>query len=269
MVSSSAQASLRKAANSRPVEFGARVGHAVNGLVHMLIGGLAIAVALGTARDADQSGALSALSRTPFGAVLLWVVVIGLGALGLWQLLQTALVRESDRKRRWMRRLKEAGKAVAYLALAATALRFATGGSADSEEQSQDFSAGILAQPFGIVLLLLVGLLVIGIGVYFVVKGVRKKFLEDLQTPAGTTGDVIEVLGVVGFVAKGVALGVVGILFAVAAFTVDPDRATGLDGALKALAELPFGVAVLIAVGIGFLAYGVYCVVRAFRSTRI
>lgn len=269
MVSSSAQAPLRKAANSRPVELGARVGHAVNGLVHMLIGGLAITVALGTAGEADQSGALSALSDTPFGALLLWVVVIGLGALGLWQLLQTALVRESDRKRRWGRRLKEAGKAVAYLALAATALRFATGGSADSEQQSQDFSAGILAQPFGVVLLLLVGVLVVGIGVYFVVKGVRRKFLEDLDSPSGTTGQAVEVVGVVGYVAKGIALVVVGILFAVAAFTADPDRATGLDGALKALAELPFGVAVLIAIGIGFLAYGVYCVVRAFRSNKL
>jgi len=269
MVSSSAQAPLRKAANSRPMEMLARVGHAVNGLVHMIIGGLAIAVALGAAQNADQSGALSALSKTPFGAVLLWIIVVGLGALGIWQLLQTALVREPDRRKRWVRRLKELGKAVAYLALAATALRFATGGSADSEEQTQDFSAGVLAQPFGVVLLLLIGLLVIGIGVYFVVKGVRKKFLEDVDAPSGTTGDAFEVLGVVGFVAKGVALLVVGVLFAVAAFTADPDKASGLDGALHALAELPFGIVLLIAVGVGFLAYGVYCVVRAFRARKL
>jgi hypothetical protein len=266
MVSSSAQAPLRKAADSRPVEIGARIGYAVNGLVHGLIGGLAIAVALGAGQDADQSGALSALAATPAGAALLWVVVIGLGALGLWQLLQTALVREPDSKRRWGRRLKEAGKAVAYLALAATALRFATGGSSDSEEQARDFSAGILGQPFGVLLLLLVAGLVIGIGGYFVVKGVRKKFLDDIRKPTGSAGDATVVLGVVGYVAKGIALVVVGILFGVAALTADPDRATGLDGALKALAGLPFGVAVLLAVGVGFLAYGVYCVVRGLRA---
>jgi hypothetical protein len=266
MVSSSAQAPLRKAANSRPVEALARVGHGVNGMLHGLIGGLAIAVALGAGQDADQTGALSALAANPAGAVLLWVVVIGLGALGLWSLLQTALVRESDRKRRWADRLSEGGKAVAYLALAATAARFATGGSADSQEQTQDFSASLLAQPFGVLLLGIVALVVIGIGVYFVVKGVRKKFLEDIREPGGTAGQATEVLGVVGFVAKGVALAVAGILFAVAAFTTDPERATGLDGALKSLAELPFGAAVLIAIGVGFLAYGVFCVVRAFRG---
>jgi hypothetical protein len=266
MVSSSARAPLRKAANSRPVEVLARVGYAVNGLLHGLIGGLAIAVALGAGEDADQSGALSALAANPAGAALLWVVVIGLGALGLWSLLQLALVRESDSKRRWTRRLKEGGKAAAYLALAATAARFATGGSADSQEQTQDFSAGLLAQPFGVALLLLVALLVIGIGVYFIVKGVRKTFLDDIREPGGTAGQATEVLGMVGFVAKGIALVVVGILFAVAAFTTDPERATGLDGALKALSDLPFGVAVLIAIGTGFLAYGLFCVVRAFRA---
>ncbi len=266
MVSSSAQAPLRKAANSRPVEVLARVGYAVNGLLHGLIGALAIAVALGAGSDADQSGALSALSSNPVGAVVLWVVVIGLGALGLWQLLQTVLVRETDTKRRWAARLKEGGKAVAYLALAATAARFATGGSTDSEQQTQDFSAGLLAQPFGVVLLLLVAALVIGIGLYFAYKGIRKKFLEDIREPGGNAGKATEVVGVTGYVAKGIALVVVGILFGVAALTADPDQATGLDGALKALAELPFGKAVLVAVGVGFLAYGVYCLVRARRA---
>lgn len=269
MVSSSAQAPLRKAANSRPVEVLARVGHAVNGLLHGLIGGLAIAVALGAGSDADQTGALSALASNPLGAIVLWIVVIGLGALGLWQLLQTLLVREPDAKRRWVARLKEGGKAAAYLALAATAARFATGGSADSEQQTQDFSAGLLAQPFGVLLLMLVAVLVIGIGVYFILKGLLKTFLKDINLPAGTAGRATEVLGVIGFVAKGIALVVVGLLFGVAALTTDPEQATGLDGALKALADLPYGAAVLIAVGVGFLAYGVYCVVRARRTRKL
>ena len=70
-------------------------------------------------------------------------------------------------------------------------------------------------------------------------------------------------LGTVGYVAKGVAIIVVGILFAVAAVKVDPDDSTGLDGALKSLASLPFGMVILIAVGLGLIAYGVYTFVRA------
>jgi hypothetical protein len=73
----------------------------------------------------------------------------------------------------------------------------------------------------------------------------------------------VTVLGVVGYVAKGLALVAVGVLFAVAAVTFDPSKAKGLDGALKALAHLPFGTVILVAVGIGVIAYGVYLGARA------
>jgi hypothetical protein len=64
-------------------------------------------------------------------------------------------------------------------------------------------------------------------------------------------------------VAKGIALGAVGVLFVVAAATVNPEGADGLDGALRALASLPLGVVILVLVGAGFIAYGVYSFVRA------
>lgn len=59
-----------------------------------------------------------------------------------------------------------------------------------------------------------------------------------------------------GYVAKGVALGVVGVLFMVAAATNDPEEAGGLDAALRSLLELPAGTALLTAVGLGITAYG-------------
>jgi len=70
-------------------------------------------------------------------------------------------------------------------------------------------------------------------------------------------------LGVVGYVAKGIALFAVGVLFVVAAFTFDPEKASGLDGALKSLADLPFGIVILVAVGIGLIAYGLFLVARS------
>jgi hypothetical protein len=53
---------------------------------------------------------------------------------------------------------------------------------------------------------------------------------------------------------------------AVAAFTLDPSKSTGLDGALKALATLPLGAVILVVIGIGLVAYGVYCFARAWRA---
>ena len=70
-------------------------------------------------------------------------------------------------------------------------------------------------------------------------------------------------LGQVGYSARGVALGAVGVLFVVAAVTTDPQKADGLDGALRAFADLPFGKVVLVVIGLGWVAAGVYTALRA------
>jgi hypothetical protein len=251
---------------SRKLRVLARAGYAANGVLHILIGVIAVSVAFGRGGNADQDGALGALAANPFGAVLLWVMAIGLTALAMWQLVQVVLVRESDTKKLWAARVKELGKAVAYGAVAATAFTYAMGGSSNGDQGAQSASATLLGTPFGVVLLVLLALIVVAIGGYFIVKGARKKFLDDIEVPSGTAGKATLRLGMAGYIAKGVALAVVGVLFAVAAVTADPDQAAGLDGALKALAELPFGIAILTLVGLGFIAYGIYCFVRARRA---
>ena len=69
-------------------------------------------------------------------------------------------------------------------------------------------------------------------------------------------------LGRVGYIAKGVALGIVGVLFMLAAWHADESEATGLDGAMRTLKEGPAGTLLLSLVALGFIAFGVYCVVR-------
>ncbi|WP_066042076.1 DUF1206 domain-containing protein [Herbiconiux solani] len=258
----------RDASNNPVFQVLARSGFAVNGLLHILIGGIAIGVALsgaggGSGGEADQSGALRQVSSTPGGLFVLWVAVIGLFALGLWQIVQVRLVDDPDAKKKWGRRASEAGKAVVYIALGVTALTFALGGSSNSSDSSQTLSARLLETPGGVFLLVAIGLAVVGGGIGFVVIGIRRTFRKQIHVPAGQAGRAVVVLGTVGYIAKGIALFVVGVLFVVAAFTYDPEKASGLDGALKALVGLPFGVAVLVAVGIGLIAYGVYLGVRA------
>ncbi|GAA3877751.1 DUF1206 domain-containing protein [Leifsonia kafniensis] len=241
----------------------ARAGFAANGVLHGVIGAIAISVAIGGGGEADQSGALGKLAAAPGGAVLLWAIVVGLVALGLWQIVQIFVVVGPDPKRRWARRLADFGKAVAYFAVAAIALIFAAGGSTNSADSSQNFSASVLAAPGGVFLLIVVGLVVSGIGVYFIFNGATKKFTDDIVVPAGAVGELIIVIGMLGYIAKGVALGVIGILFVIAAVTFDPSKASGLDGALKSLVALPYGAVILTIIGIGLIAYGVYCCARA------
>jgi hypothetical protein len=240
----------------------ARGGFVVTGVLHILIGGLAVSVAIGGGGEADQGGALEQVAQAPFGLAVLWVLAAGLVALGLFQLLTAVVIRGTD-KDAWADRAKEGGKGIAYLAVGASAATYATGASPDSSDQTQSISAQLLATPGGVVLLVVLGLAVAAIGVYFVVKGARKKFLDDVALPGGTRAKTATGLGIVGYISKGIAIAIVGVLFIVAAFTADASEATGLDGALKSLAGLPFGTVILLVVAFGLVAYGVYCMIRA------
>jgi len=268
-----ARSAARKAEDSAPFQALARVGYAVNGLLHVMIGLIAIGVATGAGgaggtggsggAPADQSGALGQLAASPGGVFVLWAIVIGLAALGLWQVVQAFLVPAREPKRKWAHRAIELGKGVVYLAIAGTAFTFASGATSDAAKTTQDSTATLLRLPGGILVLVLLGLFVVVIGGFFVYRGAAGKFTDAISVPDGAPGIAIVALGVVGYVAKGIALGVVGTLFLVAAYTTDPAKATGLDGALKSLVGLPFGPVILIGVGVGLIAFGVYSFARA------
>nr|WP_281364348.1 DUF1206 domain-containing protein [Microcella alkalica] len=161
------------------------------------------------------------------------------------------------------RGLVSALKGLVYGALAASAVTIAMGGRSDSVEDAREVSAFLIGTPGGVFVLGLLGAVIGGIGAYFIVKGARRGFRDDLRVPDGKTGRTVVTLGVIGYVAKGVALLALGVLVIVAAVTADSSGVTGLDGALRAIAELPFGVALLSIVGVGLVAYGVYCGARA------
>lgn len=244
-----------RAGDSDALEGAARAGYAGSGLMHVLIAWIALQVAwIGSSRAADQSGALQALAANGLGRVLLWAAVLGFAGLGLWQL--TELVRRQDTGDR----IKAAAKSVVYLVLAWTSLTFARGGATSSRSKTRDVTAGLLQHGVGRVLVGAVGLAILGVGGYHVVKGVRKKFLEDLDEHPGPA---VVWLAVAGYVAKGVALGIVGILFLLAAVHGSARSATGLDGALHTLRGQPFGVLLLTLVALGFAAYATYSVARA------
>ena len=249
--------------NSTPVRALARAGFAVNGVVNAIIGIIAIGIAVSGGGSADQSGAFAAIAANPAGLVLLWAIAIALAALGLWYLLGSFLETDGDTKNRAAKIAIRVGKGVAYLALSVGAAGFAVGSGSDSGGQATSFTAQLLAAPGGVILVVVIGLVVCGIGGYMVWKGLSRGFEEDLDVPSGRTGKVVRGAGVLGYVARGIALFVVGVLFIVASVTADPSKASGLDGALKALADLPFGKVILVVVGLGFIAYGVYSALRA------
>lgn len=246
-------------AGDHPVlENAARLGYATSGVLHLLIGwlGLQVAWAGSSGTTADQSGALQTLSGNAVGKVLLWLFVIGFLGLALWQVTEAIVGRgeASDRA-------KAIAKFVVYLFLSFIAFSYARSGSgSSSSQQSVDFTANLMSKPFGQILVGAVGLAVVGVAVYHVHKGWTKKFLQDLREHPGQW---VVRAGRFGYIAKGIALGVVGALFVIAAVKSEPEKASGLDGALHTLRDAPFGPILLTLIALGFASYAVYSFARA------
>ena len=245
----------------------ARTGFAASALLQVLVGVLAIRIAVGASGGRpDQSGAFAGIAKTPIGGVLLWATAAACFALAAWFLLTAVLRRDRTPLRRWGKRIADASKTVLYGVIGAQALRFALGDGSSSASTERRSSGSLLTVPGGPVVLALIGAATAAVGVFLVVRGATRGFTKDLDLPEGGPGRAVVVLGVVGFVARGVAIMAVGVLFVVAAVTVDPAKATGLDGALHAFSATSLGRVLLTGIGAGWCASGLYTAVVAWRD---
>ncbi|MBA3232418.1 MAG: DUF1206 domain-containing protein [Propionibacteriales bacterium] len=260
-----ARSTAEQVNNSKWFDVLVRVGLVSYGIVHLLIGWLALQLALGdSSGSASQQGALRQLAQEPYGEVLLWLIALGLLALAVWKAIEAIWGHQSqDGSKRTLKRMGSAGKTILYLLLAVSAAKTAMGQQSKSSQDST--TSKLMDLPFGRFLVLAVGLAIIGVGVALILKGVKKKFLRDLDSRAtsGSTGSVIEKLGQVGYIAKGVSLGTVGGLFVWAAWTYDADKAGGLDVALHTLLGTGLGPWLLVLVALGIICFGAYCFARA------
>jgi hypothetical protein len=255
------------ATNSRTLELLARAGFAASGILHLLVGAIAIRLAMGGTGDADFSGAVAELATQPAGPFLLWASFAACAALALWQAGDAIFdYNHLQTKEKAGKKAKAAAQALVYAGLALTLMSFArgTGSSGDNQAPPSDFTASLMKAPGGVALLVLLGAGIAVTGVAYGIRGVRKSFEKQLSMPASPAArNAVSVLGVAGYVAKGTVLLLTGLLIAIATLEAHPEESTGLDGALRALRDQPFGLYVLAAVGAGLICYGVYMVVRA------
>jgi hypothetical protein len=262
-VAHSARRTARQVARSNALETLTRVGFIGYGLLHLAVAWLAVQIALGrSAAEGDQAGAFRYVAGQPFGRFLLIVTVIGLAAMALWQLLLALIGHREERGfARIAERLASACRTVIYAALAWTAYRVVAGTPTSNAEQAQQATAGIMAKPYGPFLVALAGLAVVALGIGLVVYGARKSFEKRLMLArmSRRARRVAVRLGQAGYIAKGVAFGIVGVLLVQAVASHNPAKSRGLDAALRALADQPYGTFLLILVALGFAAFGVYC----------
>jgi hypothetical protein len=267
MVDTPIQGAANRATDSDAFEYTARAGFAVSGVLHVLIAYIIVRIAFGFGGNADQSGALATLARQTGGALILWVVAVGLVALGLWRIAEAIVGSkpgersggDQDDTPAW-KRAKSLGLAVVNFAIALSAARFAMGSGQQSSQQNAGLSAQMMQSGWGKAILIVVALVLVAIGGYHVYKGASKKFLKDLRVSGGTG---VTAVGITGYAAKGMVLAGAGVLVIVAILQADPSKAAGLDAAVKTLGHAPFGKVLLVVAALGIASFGAYSFVRS------
>jgi hypothetical protein len=211
----------------------ARTGLVAKGLSFGLVGALAIALAVGSGGKAtSREGALAQLSHHLFGKVVLIALAVGFGA---------------------------------GLAFTTLKILFGSGGGGSQTEKAHRSTAMALGWPAGRYLVAAAGIVVIGVGLWNLYRGIARKF-EDKWRVASLSATVRTWgarAGVVGHVARFVVFGLIGLFLVRAAIDYDPKDAIGLDGALQKLAHASYGSYLLGLTAAGLVAYGVYCLVDA------
>jgi hypothetical protein len=243
----------------------ARFGIAARGMVYVVIGVLAVKLALGAGGKAtDQQGAFKTIADQPLGTVLLAMVAIGLLGYASWRLLRAALggtQGQDDLKDR----IDGVASGISYAILFAAAVKILAGAGGGGGADPDDAAGGVLGWPGGPWLVGLVGLVVIGVGLQQGYKGVTRAFMEGTDTTR--MHDRVEHaytgFGVFGHLARMVVFALIGVFLTKSALDFKPDEAVALDGALAKVADAPYGPLLLGIVAAGLIGFGAFSLVES------
>lgn len=262
----------RRAARSKPVRLLGRAGFLARGLMYIVIGWIAVEVAFGkTSQQADRNGALQALGRTPGGEIALWILGIGLFGMAVWRLAETAFgppVEAKDKRKAVWVRLSCLSKAVVYAVLGYGVLKYAVGAGSppSSDQESVDLTATLMRHPGGRAAVIVIGLVLIGSGLYLAFQAWRARFRKDLllSEMGRRTTTIVDWLGRIGGIARGGVFIIAGVFLIIAAADAKPGEAKGLDSSLRALTQTPLGPWLLALIALGLITFGLFslCEVR-------
>jgi Domain of Unknown Function (DUF1206) len=237
--------------------------------MYALVGLLALRVALlGRGKAPDRESALKAVADEQFGRVLLSAIAIGLLGYALWQLARAVLGGnlEGGEDESVFKRIGYAARGIFYGALFVSTTMIVFGADEGGNKREEDrATAYVLDLPAGPLIVGAVGLAFIAAGGFNLYRGVTRKFREKLKLRKLSDAEdkTYTVIGVIGFVARGVVFSLIGIFLVRAAYQYDPKEAVGIDGALAELAQASYGLFLLGSVAVGLFAFGLYSFVEA------
>jgi hypothetical protein len=271
-----AAASMARGASGIWLRAGSRFGLACRGTVYLLIGYLALRLALAHGGRADvpasSAGAVQAAVATAWGRFPLVLLVAGLAAYALTQLIEAAFrpAHATGAAGRWRQRAVSLWGFVLYSAFCLTTARLLAGSPAPQtarSEQRQDtgIAADLLRTGWGRAVLILAGILFMVGGVEAARRAVRLDFRERFTAERMSRALAIttRVLGAFGCLARAVVFILAGVFIAKAGVLSSPGQAKGLDAIFRSVASSQYGPWLLALLASGLLCYGLYCLIEA------
>ncbi len=267
-----AERTARQAARNPWAERYARFGYICKGVVYIVMGWLTAKAALGVQGGvlSDRKGVILALYGQPLGRLLLAVLAVGLTGYALWCLALALVDAElmGHEPKGLIARVSYGAIGCSYLGFAIGTLRLIsyTGSLGNSSDTvAQDWTARLLAAPFGVALVLAVGTVCAAVAVSLVIEGWTGRFLRHFRLAAMSSEErrIVLYTGRAGLLSLGAIFAVIALFLIVAALRHSAGEAKGMGGALAAIAQAPFGPWLLAAIALGLLAYGAHSLAEA------
>jgi hypothetical protein len=255
-------------ATSHWVERLSRVGILAKGFVYIVIGVLAVGVALDFGGFLTGSrGVLYLVGHQPLGRALLALLAFGLAAYSLWLFAQ-AFVDPDENGTSFVGLANRAGQVITGLtqvALTVEAVLLAAGRTGLVGGGLESWLARLLRQPNGIWVVGGAGMLIVVLGGLQIGRALLGDVRRDWHLRAlDPRRDRWKIrLGRFGLAARGVVLAGAGGLLIRAARAYDPDQAGGIAEVLRALREESASDWLLGGVALGLVAYGVFAILEA------
>jgi hypothetical protein len=259
---------LQPGRNDSALAWMARIGYAARGVVFLIIAFFAGLSALGSGRSVGTRGALLSVLLQPMGELLLWIIAFGLLCFTGWRFVEA--IFDSDHYGSDLgglaRRAGLVGGGIFSLIIAGLAVNMIFGvRGGDEDRAARDWTAWLLAQPFGQWATVLVGIGIAASGIGQVAKPARAEFRKQLALGAGPR-TLMVTLGVIGYVARAVVFVTIGVFLVIAALRFNSGEAAGFAGALRTLQQQPYGHILLGITALGLFAFGLFqCMESAWR----
>lgn len=255
----------------------ARIGYAARGVIYFVIGLLAVLLAFGFGgKTTDQQGAISMIGTQPAGRILLWLVLLGLVSYSLWGLIRAIFnpFHQGHDAKGYALRIGYLASAIAYALLVLPTYALISGGTQPAQngaqqDQIQQYTAKILAMPFGQWLVGIIGVIVIAVGLIQIFQGFSKGFDRQVYLTKLNPAQLrrVRFLGRFGTIARGIVFALIGLFIVTAAYTANSQQVKGFDSTLTSILQQPYGRWLMGAVALGLISLGLYslCLAIFFR----